>query len=190
MYSTINHHKSHVWLAENISSHRADALALKHSKTQAVSFRGKADASQGKSCHCAAWTQRALLGLIMLLAYFSKYAPHYFLREKSQMADKISLQLCTLFFRGSAEESKSSGCFKTDWLYYYYVRAYLWREKLDTSCWQNKWRCRSMAMFLNQCKESVTTMEINIECKKWDSLCNRSVRVRRGSLIGLLFLFS
>lgn len=50
MYSTIKDHKSHVWLTENISTHRANALAFYNSEIQegsAMLFRGKAEASQG-----------------------------------------------------------------------------------------------------------------------------------------------
>lgn len=46
MYSTIKDHKSHVWLTENTSTHRANALALYNSEIQAgsaMSCRGKAD---------------------------------------------------------------------------------------------------------------------------------------------------
>lgn len=50
MYSPIKDHKSHVWLNENTSTHRANALVFHNSETgagSAMSFEGKADALQG-----------------------------------------------------------------------------------------------------------------------------------------------
>lgn len=75
MYSTIKYHKSHVWLAENTSTHRASALTFYNSDIQAgsaMAFFYKVDSLQGENCHCVMWRQTALFGLIRLLAYFKK----------------------------------------------------------------------------------------------------------------------
>lgn len=143
------------------------------------------------TCLCVMWTHRALLALTMLFTYFPKHAPLWSLCEggKFEMhkGRKSTKTLGFLTFRE----------FPLDWYHrstaalhpgrpctQIYIIWFLWNRLavlLLCECTSvmretrykllaNKWRCRSEAMFLNQCEESVTAMEINTEGgKNWDS---------------------
>lgn len=73
MYSPIKDHKSHVWLTENTSTHRTNALAFSDSEIQeraAMSFRGTADALQGWKLSLCRVNTKSIIGINNAVSIF------------------------------------------------------------------------------------------------------------------------
>lgn len=82
MYSTIKDHKSHVWLTENTSTHRAGS---------AMSLGGKADALKGWKLSLCHANNGSIVGInnVVSILFFSKHTPDYFYERIFQMHEAM-----------------------------------------------------------------------------------------------------
>ncbi len=81
MYSPIKDHKSHVWLTENTTTHRVNALAFYNQEIKeraATSFRGIADALKGRKLPLCCVNTKNIIGINNAVSIFSRHTPDYF----------------------------------------------------------------------------------------------------------------
>lgn len=157
MYSPIKDHKSHVWLTENTSTHRASALAFFNSDIRAgaaVSFGGKTDALQGWKLSLCSVNTESIIGInnavsILLQTYTRLLSWEKFhirkgmkstisgfitSRESQWLMTNFTATPNWVFLRQDVQKNpnhlvplKQIGCTITMWVHI------SWREKLNTS---------------------------------------------------------
>lgn len=157
MYSPIKGHKSHVWLTENTSTHRANALAFHNSDIQAgaaLSFASKADALQRWKLSLCSVNRESIIGInnavsILLQTYTrlplwekfhmrkgmkSTISGFITSRESQWLMTNFAAAPNCVFLRQDVQKNpnhlvplKQIGCTITMWVHI------SWREKLNTS---------------------------------------------------------
>lgn len=187
MYSTIKYHKSHVWLAENTSTHRASALTSSKSDMRAgsgVAFWGKADSLWGCKLSLCRVNTEGIIGINKAVRIFSRTCYQATFKERSVKKKTQRHGVCKreqVPVRGDEQYDAAAAALNRRRRGRVGIIRFPWNRLaalLGCECISvtretrykplvNKWWCTSEAMFLNQCQHNGDKYRVKEKKEGW-----------------------